>query len=411
MAQLRFSETSMKKIFIILGTFFVLSQGLFANKINIPRRMVEVGFDVKAGAGNNYFSAGDILTENVVIDFTKMEKNLPAKGLEMNFALTENFFIDVNLKNGMRFKFSQGLESDGSLTIHKDLFDFISKGNALNEEQTFSGDAYGSVFAFFDTTYGMDIKEWRFEITPAVFIPIAHVEATKMQSKVRNSSDGKVGFDVVTELLIHTALGDLKNIVFGDELQCQPGFDLNLSLERKVFDSLQAQVYLRLPIVPGKIKYAQKLTQTTSFADTELLSIVTGKSETEVSTDWDFSEGFSDKINLNRPLHTGVNVAWRPFGTWCTFRGLVGYGCREPFSSNATSYVEYETHVDILLIKIFGFNFSHIYKNQVFTNAFELQFNFRAVELDFLIGMQASNFVHSFTGTGFVGGVGLKFGW
>ena len=90
---------------------------------------------------------------------------------------------------------------------------------------------------------------------------------------------------------------------------------------------------------------------------------------------------------------------------------MLGFGVREPFTESAKAYFEYELEADVLLIGIFGFSASSIYKNQIFTNSLGLQFNFRVVELDIAVGVQGSDFFKSFAGTGAVAQVALKFGF
>ncbi|MDY5763906.1 MAG: hypothetical protein SPK10_03840 [Treponema sp.] len=395
------------KLFIAIISIFT-SANIFAYNINIPRRIVEVGFDVSAGMNNNYFAAKDMLKKDLVLDFTQMSKTLPKQGLDINFNSTENFFIDLNLLNGMRFKLSQGLEADGMITIGKDLFDFLSKGNAPNQTLNFDGNLTASLFMFVDLTYGMNIKEWRFEVSPAVYFPIIHAKSKQLSAEFRNTEDGTIGFDVIADAQIFSML-NFDDLTSG--LQGQAGFDLTASLERKIFNTLQAQAFLRCPIVPGNITYSKGMKSTMSYQDTKFLDLVTGKTSTELSQNTEFYDLPGEKYLLNRPLHSGVRVAWRPFGKWCTFRGMLGFGVREPFTESAKAYFEYELQADVLLIGIFGFSASSIYKNQIFTNALTVQLNFRVVELDVAVGVQGSDFFKSFAGTGAVAQVALKFGF
>ncbi|MCI6826286.1 MAG: hypothetical protein MR937_03090 [Spirochaetia bacterium] len=399
----------MKKLKLLIASISLFTSAhIFAYNINIPRRIVEVGIDVSGGMNNNYFAAKDMLKKDLVLDFTQMSETLPKQGLDINFNTTENFFIDLNLLNGMRFKLSQGLESDGMITIGKDLFDFLSKGNSPNQNLNFDGNLTASLFMFVDLTYAMNISEWRFEVSPAVYFPIMHAKSKQLSAEFRNSQDGTIGFDVITDAQIFSMI-NFDNSSSG--LQGAAGFDLTASLERKVFNTLQAQAFLRCPIVPGNITYSKGMKSTISYQDTKFLDLVTGNANTEIAQNTEFYDITGQKYYLNRPLHSGVRVAWRPFGKWCTFRGMLGFGVREPFTESAKAYFEYELEADVLLIGIFGFSASSIYKNQIFTNSLGLQFNFRVVELDIAVGVQGSDFFKSFAGTGAVAQVALKFGF
>lgn len=378
--------------------------------MNLPRRTVEVGFDFSVGANNNYFKFVDFFKKDLVLDFTEMSEKMSKNGLLLNTNILENFYVDVNTKNGMRIKVGQSVEVDGNISIYKDLFDFISTGNSINEKLNFGGNVNASVFASIDATVGLKFGEWRFEATPAVYYPIIHARTNEFSASFENTENGEVGFEAVIDTEIFSLIGDLQNPDFG-KFHGGLGLDLALSAERKIFDSLQGQVYLRTPIVPGNLNYSYRRIDKFKFPNTEILSLASGTSTSEFTHTTEDSKGEISSFVLNRPLHFGAAIAWRPFGKWCTFNGGLGFGVRESFTDNAQAYFEYDLGAEVLLIGIFGFKINSNYTNQIFTNSLGIQLNFRVFELDAEVGFQGGDFIRSFGATGVVAAVGLKFGW
>ena len=98
-----------------------------------------MGFSFDVDFSNNYFNANDFLVKDLVIDLRKMAKDMPKEGFKLNMNMTPDFFLNLNLKNGVHVGLNFGVESYGNFTISKDLFDFLGYGNDLNEKITLDG--------------------------------------------------------------------------------------------------------------------------------------------------------------------------------------------------------------------------------------------------------------------------------
>lgn len=404
-----------KKLISAVLVLFTGLSCLFAERMVVPRRYVELGVDTQFGFSNNYFGLNHILTKNITFDLPKISSEMSDQGIIFDTNVAQNFWLDVNFGK-MQFRFSEGIESNIQLNVFKGLIDFLAKGNKLNAPLDFGGTANGSAYMFFDTTFGYDISGWRFSVRPAVFVPLVHARTKQISANFPNAENGELSFDINIETDIYTGF-DSSNITedfSADKLlnmdKATPGFDIELSLEHQIVRTLQGQIFIRCPIVPGGLHYKANNKMTYTYSGPNVLTLIMGKSNEYPEYTNNASYG-SDDIFVNRPFHTGIRGAWRPFGNWCTFRGMIGFGVENPFSAEASGYMEFEAQADILLINIFGFTYTSSYHDKIFTQSLGIAFNFRVLELDFGIGVQGADFLKSFTGTGVIGAVGIKLGF
>ena len=60
----------------------------------------------------------------------------------------------------------------------------------------------------------------------------------------------------------------------------------------------------------------------------------------------------SASLNVHRPFKTGVEVAWRPLGNWFSLGALAGLGIRQPYTSDAKYFAEYNLSCEATLLKM-----------------------------------------------------------
>ena len=73
-------------------------------------------------------------------------------------------------------------------------------------------------------------------------------------------------------------------------------------------------------------------------------------------------------------------------------------------------YFDWSLAAESVLLKVFKFGLKTGYKNQVFTQRFDLGLNFRLLEIDVAVSSSGSTFVGSFMADGLQAGIGFKFG-
>lgn len=107
---------------------------------------------------------------------------------------------------------------------------------------------------------------------------------------------------------------------------------------------------------------------------------------------------------MHRPFKMGAQIEWKPVGNWFTLGALLGFGVKEPFSSDAHGYVEYKVLCNFdLFVKnwnILGLRLYTAYLDEVFKHSAGIVLNFRAIEIDAGIAAVSSSFVSSFKGSG-----------
>ncbi len=403
-------KMKMKKAIVSFLIQIILCFSVFCGEyLKMPRRLFEIGVNAPVGISNNAIGVFDLLKKNLVIDLEKFADDLPKNGLIFDMNASPDFSMNLNLSNGFRFGLKLGVDTYGRTTLSKSLIDFLCKGNDLNETLDFDGGIDADVFAYLDLTFGRDIDELHIEVTPTLFVPVAHVSTVSSTAYLKNAPDGKIEALAQAELKAFSCFNtrpifdsDCTDSIF-DSLKAGFGFDIMISGEQKFLESLIAGGYLRCPIVPGKLGYSTGMNCKVGFEAKSIVSLVsqeegTSSFSSEMS---DFEYGIEEYV-INRPMRLGMQFAWRPFGAWCSFNGLLGVGINEPFSKygKTTWFMEYDFGCDILLFHILGFNVSSSYYNKIFAQQLGIVLNFRVLEIDLGVSAQGSDFARSFHASG-----------
>ncbi len=400
----------MKKLIISFLVQIVICVSAFCGDyLKMPRRYFEIGVKAPVGISNNAIGVADLLKKNLVIDLEKLADDLPKDGLIFDMNTAPDFSMNLNLSNGFRFGLKLGIDGYSKVDFSKSLIDFLCKGNDLNETLNFDGGVNADIFAHLDLSFGRDINQLHVEFTPSLFVPVAHIETTSATAYLKNAPDGKIEALAQANLMAYTCFNtrpifdkDCKDSVFAN-VASGCGFDISASVEQKVLESLVAGAYLRLPIVPGTLGYSTGMNCKVGFEAKSVVALVSKEENASSFTSEmsDISYG-NEPYVINRPMRFGIQCAWRPFGSWCSFNGLLGLGLNEPFSKygKTTCFLEYDFGCDMLLFHVLGFNLSSNYYNKVFTQQLGLVINLRILEIDVGVSVQGSDFARSFCASG-----------
>ena len=106
-------------------------------RIDIPRRIFEIGFDADVGFSNNYFAISELMKKELEIDLRKIADEIDKKGLSFDIIFLSDFFMNLNLKNDVSVGLASGMDTSGNGTISKDLFEFLGYGDALQAKISF----------------------------------------------------------------------------------------------------------------------------------------------------------------------------------------------------------------------------------------------------------------------------------
>lgn len=386
-------------------------------RIDIPRRIFEIGFDTNVGVSNNYFAVSDILKKELEIDLRKIADEIDSKGLSFDFLFSSDFFMNLNLKNGVSVGLSSGIESSGNGLISKEFFEFLGYGNSLNETISVDGSVDSSVFAYAKTDVSFYIKDFRVNFAPAVFFPLLHVETTKFDSHFLNKSDGSIEAGVSVAYKINSCAPmepffdkEYRDFFNLNNMNFSAGFDFSSSIEHQIFETLMGRAYVRLPIVPGSMKNTVQSTLEMHYGADDIFDMIKNEGD---NLHFDSGEKVygKEKYWISRPFRTGAEIAWRPFGNWMKFGALLGLGVKYPWTSEAKPYIEYKGTVEASLFNILGINFSSSYINEVFVHQAGFMLNCRVLEIDCGVSAQGANFKKSCQGSGFGAYTGIRIGW
>lgn len=409
----------MKKYFPAILMMFV-TFSLFAD-FKEPKRGFEVGVDGDFGISNSYLRVEDFLTKNIVVDLEKMADEIGPGGLSMDFVSNFSAYINFQGTNN-RLHFFVDTEASGYMNLPKNLFTVLGKGVKVGDDMTMDFHAWSDIFVTggFSYFHMNDAEDTAFTIMPSYVIPILYVPDIKGRLKYSLSSTGKMEAEFRAPVNVYSAL-NLEPFMNHDysmdglkenlaEVLCNGGFDLSLSYEKKIVRSFDGTVYTRIPVVPGKLKnmasseywaYAYELNAMGLLSDSEVHDFDSGKE--------DFTYSRTNK-KVHRPFRLGVEGMWRPFGGWQYFKPMIGFAVRNPYSSDAITYLEAGLISDFSIFGILSFNFATLYLNRVFTQQIGFSINTHLTEFNVYAGLRSGDFSRSFDLSGAAFGVSWKTG-
>lgn len=404
----------MKKLFYT-ALIILFSSQLFAYDMDIPKRTFEIGMNVEAGVSNNYFAAEEMLVKDLEIDFTKISDEISSDGLVISTKEIFNTFLNLNLKNGWHFGARNGVEGSGNVSISKALFDFLGKGNSLNETLTFETDANFDLFYYCETNVEWKMFGFKFGFAPALFKPLVHVESNDSNVSFTNGPDGSITADVEMGLSVYSS-GSIEKIdnpadwnQWLEWLKGGWGFDANFTCEHRLTETLQGRAYMRLPIVPGSMNNLAQTTFVSRYNAVDMIDMIkTGGEFNSEFKDFTYS---TEKKYVSRPFRTGAEVNWRPFGEWMIFNGMLGFAVKYPWTTDAKAYGEFNFGVHGEIFKILGFDLSSSYFNEIFSQRAGIMLNFKVIEIDAGVAFQGASFSKSWLGSGAGCYVGVAVGW
>ena len=381
----------------------------YLKKVNLlrkPKRIFEIGFQVDTGVSNNFLNAKDFFVEEVVIDLPQMSEDVPSDGWQIDFLFNNNLYVNLNLINNMQFGVNFGVDAYGFVNISKKLFDYLGKGFNYYETLHVGGNAEGESFFYTQAKIGFDLFGFHITAKPALVKPLLKLETNDMYGAYKNDSDGSVIVSAIADMTVYGGTnlepifeGDSKNISIGEDIFKNCGFDFEICVEHSFFSALQCGAYLRVPMVPGKFGYKSDILMSFDYQVDGLKYLINQEGEDPDVKDIEKTYG-SASLNVHRPFKTGIEVAWRPLGNWFSLGVLAGLGIRQPYTSDAKYFAEYNLSCEATLLNMLGGWFSTGYFNEIFKHEAGLIMNFRFVELDLGVSLQGSDFKSSFKGAG-----------
>ena len=408
----------MKRLLFVFELFILSVSAFAASKFERSNRIFELGVDVDVALSNNYFAVTDFLKKEIVIDLNEISTQIDEnRGLELDASVLLNAYTSLNLKNGVSVSLSNGVEAYGMGGISKDLFNFLGDGNSLNETIKVDGNLEADIFYYITNDIAFDYKGFRIGLGPSLYLPIMHMETSDFNVTFNNDEDGSVYTRVGSELRVNSCVNLDKDTedTFTDAKDYYTsfmtgwGFDLNMTVEHQLLNTLAGRLYMRLPIVPGQLdNYCYSTYEMTYTAD-DLFDVMNsgGASQSEFG---DFTY-MHKNMKICRPFRTGGELAWRPFGKCMRFGALLGFGVKYPWTYSARGYLEYNLLWEASLFNILGVKLSSGYLKELYVHQAGFMINARVIEIDFGVSAQGGSFEKSLMGSGAGLFVGVKCGW
>lgn len=422
----------MKKLAVI--TAMALAAASAFAELYPSSRYFEVGVDATVQIDQNTLSAGDILVENLVIDFSKYAQSMGEDGFVMNFAFSPKAFVNLNTP-----LFSAGVFTDvktsARVSTGKGLFEFLGNGNTSDTFGTTMStqmDMFVEVGAPVKFSFG----SFKLRVTPTYYVPIVYVPRTEvplsvtMDDKHLFAAKASANLDIYS--LVDIGLMFDENMAFlgpdaliesmqspevQDKIASSGGFTLGLGAELPLFHTLDVGAYADVPIIPGHLKYKSSVTAEFAAEMAPLLDTMSSGGSTEVTTDYSakFNGTTASDYSVCTPLRVGLEAAWRPFGKWLTFRPKFALAARNPFGEDFdpkySMFPEYSLSAEMRLLYILGLDFCTSYINQVYSQQFGLALNLRIAELDVKVATSGADFAKTWSLTGAQVMAGVRVGF
>jgi hypothetical protein len=422
-----------KRIFFCCLFLSVLAS-LWAEK---PRRYVEFGVDVDAGAANNFIKLSDVFNEEqtIVIDTAKLSE----LGLRLGVAAEAEGFFNINFGEKFGLGFFAGVELSLYTDIYKDLFQLISAADAGSEDLTATMSAGASAFADVGLRTIFKSGKLSFGFSPAAYVPLLYMPPPEVSARINTSSGIKV--DAVVNAGVYTAVpldkfldvssfsssggsggGQTGDVSFGmndiwgalegwgldasfdAEYACNPRWDLGASVGN-------------LPLYPARLRYGAQF-QTTyplDFETDELLADLLAGNEIDLPPPDQMDITFSDDLAFQvfRPLRFDFYAAWKPFSTnLIVLRPNIGFSALTVYGYEGDKMCfNAGLEAQLNLKRVFSLALTTGYREKIWHHGLGLMLNLRVLQLDLGVALQSPDFAGSFRiqGAGVV--VGLRLGF
>lgn len=395
----------MKKFLIVLFMVLAVSSSAFAENF-FSKRYVEIKTDIPVGVSNNVFALNEILVKNLVIDLRDIARRVPGEGVVFTTVANPKYSVNCNFSL-VNFGVDFGLDLTERFAVSKDLFDFFGYGNEIGEELEISFINHTDVYWFFDVRYGMELSDLKFQVMPALFIPLLNSSGIAGSFSSVNDENGNLLLKFKTDMSYYSnfSFEDMTSVIDVNLIQ-KAGVDLAGEFAFPINEIADLRFKGRVPIVPGRLN-------TLSYVSMEYTidSKVTEIAEAEV-TSTDLTTISTDSTcYVNRPLKAEAFIDVTPVGSFATFSFGAGAGAYQPFTDSMVIYPEYYMGVMISMADILNAGVSTEYTDQIYKHQLSAGFNLRLFELDAGVSFQSASFTRSFAGGGMGGFITISSGF
>jgi hypothetical protein len=392
-------------------------------EFGFARQHFTIGSDIGGGFDNGIIGTTDILKKDIVIDLSKIARDVTKDGAGMNFGLYTDFFLDIkNIQIGeglWDFGFTTNIDGNINLNISKSLFTLIAEGNANKHNNSGKISASGGIFTEIGLTgsakYKVSERTLNVGIKPAIYTPAVYIpSSTGISYKIYTEKNGNDGLflDTKGEISVYTPTS-FDNIEPGRFIVGPSGFDMSVEGEYALFPFLDVGgSFTHIPFAPAILENEMKMGLKEFSIELEGEKLMNG--EEPKIPEFDFEDPVyvnNVKKEVRRPFRFDVYACYKPLKT-----GLLVLRPNIGFSVNATKgdekgYFNAGFEAKLNLRDIFTFYLGSGYQEEIWKQKMGLALNFRAFELDLETALRNQTFAGCFMGRGFAITLGTRVGW
>jgi hypothetical protein len=410
---------------------------LYAEK---PKRYVEFGLDVDAGAANNFLGFFDFFNEERTVVIEPSE--LSDSGLLINGAAGGEAFFNINFGEKFGLGFFAGFDVTMYSGFSGEFFRFLSEGNANMRDFTAITSAGASVFADAGLKTRFKFGKLSLDVSPAAYVPILYIPPPRMSYRFNTTegikADAHIQADGYTPLSLDNFFdfstsddsddsgnGDspAKGFSFSQDdvwhiLEAW-GLDLSLGAEYALHPQwdLGGSV-ASIPLYPAtlrhRISYQFDYTMD-PLGDQDLIEMIKDGSNFEVESPEVTDPVFSDDLAFRvfRPLRFDFYVQYKPLSSsLIVLKPDIGFSALTVYGYEASEMCfNAGLEAQLNLKRIFSLSLSSSYRERLWNQGAALMLNLRVFQLDLDVSLQSQDFVSSFELNGVRAAVGLRFGF
>jgi hypothetical protein len=402
----------MKKTTIALFVALIASAA-FAQ---IPRRVVELGNDLRLGASNNYLTLNDVFQETLVIDLNELAARTALTGFCVNADAGADFFLNLALPKDLGVGLFLGSSVYAFSSLPAELFQLLSKGNQIGTESAGSMRLLGDVFVEVGAKASKGLGPWTFSLSPAFFMPAAHIDNPTASYSLIANADGTVAANAQANIPIYSAVS-IDSLAQGLDFQAiatgilnSGGLDASLGASYQLLPELRLGATLaHVPIVPATLRNRLLVTASADASLDDLLGSFGTAAEADMFAYESESAMVYDaqSVQVMRPFKFGVQAVYVPAALkFLTVSGNLALGAYQ-----GAAYMDLGVKARADLANILIAYVSTAYEDRIWRNELGLALNLRILELDFTAGLQSAEFLTSFMGSGFYAALGSRVGF
>jgi hypothetical protein len=377
---------------------------------DIPDRVVELGTDLGAGAGNSYFTWSSFFNadQTLVVDINDMAAALG--GFSVNASASERSYLSLKIS-----KLSLGAFMDLSVYsyagIPDSLLQLLANGNTPDTDYDGSfglkGDAYVSLGLSGGYTYGPITAS----VSPSYFMPVFHVDKPVMDFALDATEAGGYAATATANIPVYSVVplsGEEMTLDVGQILG-SGGMDVTLAGSYQLLPELSVGGRAKnIPIFPARMSNRFLVAAAYSFELGNILANIDSGEFYTLNATEPTTTSDQTPIQVFRPFKLGVNAVYKPqmlkFLSLSPNMDFVIYDSK-------TAYVDGGIKAEANLANLGIFSLSMGIEDLIWKNQLSMALNLRLLELDFLIGMQSGDFFKNFALSGAYAGLSFKIGY